>query len=277
MVFRSFVRSLVVAAAVAGVVALVPSITPRGVARAQDNPPKADDPPKKDAPDDKKPDDKKPDDAKKDDKKEGPDEGKLLEKKCHVPTGWDAAKHSVNLTYDFSDLVMKQDWKFDGLDRAVVGSEATSKHMELAVSTGGKGSAMLDSFDLTGDFTVTFSLKITYRAPSSSFFLVVGGKNGAAIGLLWGDQFVKVMKGGRLAPITKNDPTDTAFAVGKQVEVKVVRTGDDLQVTLAGEARPKVHFKKKELDGKVGLLLDTSLRVELTTLKVEGVIGKVKP
>ncbi len=216
------------------------------------------------------------------DKKQEPakdDEGKTLEKKLHVPSGWNAEKHTVDVTYDFSNRNQKKDWKCDGFDNVICADEAkeNAAGLQLAVGNGVKGIAMLEPIEFAGDYTIEMTGKQNYKQSGAQVVFLFGARNGDSFGARYGDQFVKLKKGGNISAVTKNDPSEESFNNGREVKWKIVRTGDELELTLNGDTKGKRTFGKKELDGKVGIYIQQQCRFLLTSVHATGVIAKVKP
>jgi hypothetical protein len=215
------------------------------------------------------------------DKKQEPakdDEGKLLEKKLHVPSGWNAEKHTVDLTYDFANRNQKKDWKCDGFDHVTWADEEKegTAGLQLAVGNGVKGLAVLDVVEFAGDYTIEITGKQNYKQSGAQVVFLFGAKGGDSFGGLYADQFIKLKKGGNISAVTKNDPSEEQFNNGREVKVKYVRTGDELEVTLNGDTKGKHKFGKKELDGKAGIFIAQQCRFLATNFHVTGVIAKVK-
>jgi len=219
------------------------------------------------------------DDPKKDDGAKD-EEGKALEKKLHVPTGWNAEKHTVDVTYDFAARTQRKDWKgLESFDKVIVADEviADLAGMQLAVGTGVKGIAILDPIELAGDFTLEITGKQTYQQSGADVVFIFGAKNGDAFGARYGDQFIKLKKGGQVLNVTKNEPSADLYSNGHEVKFKAVRTGDELEVFIGGESKGKHKFGKKDLDGRVGISIEQQCRFTVTSFHVAGVIAKVKP
>jgi len=74
--------------------------------------------------------------------------------------------------------------------------------------------------------------------------------------------------------LTRDAPNQDRFAISKIVELKIVRTDDELQVTINKVDGPKKKFAKKELDGKIGFLISTNARVKIKRLRITGTVVK---
>ncbi len=286
--------TLVAPLALAALVALVPAVRS---SRAQDEPTPGEEKKPEDAPaggnpdDKKKPDAKKGDDGKKKDDGAKKDEGKgdepkkdeakeptdleslaakSLAAKLHVPPNWKAKEGTVDLLYAFHEEPQLLDWKIQGADKAEI-----SGGLELGVGSAGTAFALLSPIELKGDFEVEVALQLLHMGPSSDFAFVVGQHGNDAIGIRYGDQYVKIHNG-KLTPITNNQPSQDKFAIQKAVDLKIVRKGDELQTWINKMERPKKRFTKKELDGKIGFMIATNVRMKLTSVHVTGVIDKSK-
>lgn len=198
-------------------------------------------------------------------------EAKTLAGKLHVPPNWRPKSGTVDLSYTLNDDPQMLDWKFQGCDKA----EQTTGGLEVGVSSSGTGFGLLDAVEFKGDFTIQISVTLDHYGPSTDVMFLVGVKGSDAIGLRYGDQYVR-LKSGKMSRITTNPPSQDKFALGKLVELKIVRKGEELQTWINKMERPRKKLTKKELDGKVGFYGATNLRMRISSYKVQGVIDKSK-
>jgi hypothetical protein len=206
------------------------------------------------------------------------EQAKILEKKLHVPSGWNAEKKTVDLTYDFSDQNQKKDWKFEGFDRVIFADEIKEKAvgMELAAGSGVFGFATLDPVEFVGDYTIEVTAKQSYKQSAAMLAYLFGAKSSDSFAALYGDQFLKIKKSNQILTVTKNDCSADLFNGAREIKWKAVRTGLELEVFLNGDSKQKHKFGKKDLDGRVGFYAADQCRFLITSLHVTGVIAKVK-
>jgi hypothetical protein len=206
-------------------------------------------------------------------------QAKSLEKKLHVAPNWRPQSYRVDLSYKFANPLELQDWKFQGADRAEFAGPgrkepAPLSGLEVTVSSGSTALGLLDPVEFNGDFTIELTAKLTFFAPSSDLVFVVGAKGSDAVGLRFGDQFVKVKKGS-VSALSPGLQGPDRWSMNKHVDLKLVRKGDELQVFINKAEGPKRKFARKELDGKVGVLLSANARLKISRFRIEG--GIVKP
>jgi hypothetical protein len=206
------------------------------------------------------------------------DEAKSLEKKLHVPGNWRSKAGTVDLTYAFAEESELLDWKWQGQDKVAYAKPGPKEPnpisgLECTVSSEGTALGLLDPVEFIGDFTIEWTIKASFFGTSSELVFLVGSKGSDGIGVRWGSQLVR-MKKGKLSPITQDAPSQDRFAMQKVVDVKLVRVGDELQVFLNKIAGTKKKFARKELDGKIGLLISTNLRVKVKRFHITGAIVK---
>jgi hypothetical protein len=247
-----------------------------GVSPGSDDEKKDDDEPKKG--DDKKGDDKKGDDKKGDDKKDADKvdteslEAKTLAGKLHVPPNWRPKLGTVELSYGFHEEPQLLDWKWQGADRC----EPTGSGLELGLGSSACAVGLLESVELAGDFELNLSVNITWASPANDFIILFGVKKGGeGFGLRYGNQFVKV-KGDKIYKITKNEPASGKFGLDRTVDMRIVRKGDEIRTWINKVDAGSQKYKKKELDGKVGLLAGYNMRLRVSKFDVKGVIDKSK-
>ena len=108
--------------------------------------------------------------------------------------------------------------------------------------------------------------------PSSDLIFLVGVHGTDAIGLRYGQQFVKVKKTG-VSAVTHDTVALDKFSSSRTVNLKIVRKGDELSSSLNGAPAVKKSFTYKDLDGKVGFFLGSNLRIRITKLELKGSIA----
>jgi hypothetical protein len=205
-------------------------------------------------------------------------EAQSLAKKLHVAPNWRPKKSTVDLTYTFKDEPELLDWKWKGTDKVEYAKggpkEANAiSGLEIGVASSGTALGLLDPVEFNGDFTIDCTMKALFNGGSSDLVFLVGVKNNDAIGVRWGDQLVR-LKRGSVTAIGKNAPSQEKWNRQSVMTIKIVRTGDEIQTWLNKMEQPKKKLTHKELDGKIGLLLSSNLRVKIQTLKVSGGIAK---
>jgi len=208
-------------------------------------------------------------------------EAKALAKKLHVTANWRPKKSTIDLTYTWKDEPELTDWKWKGADKCEYAKAGPQEEnpiagLEVGVSSSGSAVGLLDGVEFNGDFTIEWTLKALYNAGSSDLVFLVGVHKNEGIGVRFGDQLVRLKSGG-ISAITKNEPSRDKFALMKINTVKIVRTGDEIQTWLNKVEQPKKKLSKKELDGKIGLLCASNMRIKIQKLTVSGSIAKPTP
>lgn len=206
-------------------------------------------------------------------------EAKKLAEKLHVAPNWRGKSGTVDLTYGFGSrkAELLEDWKFAGLEKSDLEGPKNKEPnptsgLDLAAGSSGSGTAILDAVELLGDFTIDVQLKVSFMGPSSDLVFLVGVHDNEALGFRYGQQLVRVKKSGVTA-ITKDAVSLDKFASSKTVNVKIVRKGDELSSSINGSTVSKKTFTYKDLDGKIGLLLSSNIRIRVTKLEVKGAIA----
>src|SRR5262245_29484240 len=197
-------------------------------------------------------------------------EAKTLAGKLPVPPTWRPASSSVDLSYFFGEEPQLLDWKWTGADKT-----ALAGGLEVGVGSDGTAIGLLEGLEWNGDLEIETTVKFLFMGPGTDFVLLVGAKGSEAVGARWGDQYVKVKKG-RISAVTKNESSKDKFALQKTVELRLVRKGDELRTWVNKVERPSHKFSKKELDGKIGLLIGNNGRLNVTSFHVKGSIDKSK-
>ena len=264
-------------------------------------------------PDEKKADDKKPEGAKPDEKKAEPKkdapkddvdtdclEARVLASKLHVSPNWRPASSSVDLTYLFAGEPELLDWKVTGADKAELADgtprgpggpggpgrkggggkgggppAVPDKGLVFTVGSSSQALCLLTPVDLCGDFTLEAEVKLSQFGSSADLVFLVGVHGNEAVGVRYGDQFVKV-KGASISALSKNAPSAEKFMERKPVVVKLARSGDELRTWINGIEKGSRKLSRKELDGKVGFLAAANVRVALMRVHVQGTIDRNK-
>ena len=209
-------------------------------------------------------------------------EAKKLADKLHVAPNWRGKSGTVDLLYPFGLKKTEHldDFKFSGLDKAEFEGPKKKEPnpttgLDLAASSNGAGTAILDAVECLGDFSLEATLKVSFMGPSSDLVFLVGIHGTDALGLRYGQQFVKVKKGG-VSNLSHNQVVLDKFAMSRTVTVKIVRKGDDLSSSIDGSEVAKKTFTYKDLDGKVGFLLSSNVHIRINKLELKGSIAMPK-
>jgi hypothetical protein len=258
--------------------------------------PKKDEPkpeePKKDEPKAEEPKKKEP--AKADENDLGSLEAKILEGKLHTPPRWDSKTGMVDLIYEFGSENELLDWAVSGADRADLTDPKADRPrpgrnknkadappprekggLRLGVGSDGVATAVLQPIDLKGDFTIEATIRVPICGPSGEIVFLFGVHGADGTGARFGDQLVKV-HGSALSPITKNKPSIDKFLTKTPVTVKLVRAGDEIKLSINGVDHGSKKLAPKDLDGKVGFLTASNVRIVIDRVRVHGTIDKTK-
>jgi hypothetical protein len=152
----------------------------------------------------------------------------------------------------------KGDWMAKGLqtftvdeDAALLNRKADTMYMGLANNYG----VVLHCLPLIGDYTITMTLEMPEGGAvtrNTTFAVLLGFKKRPSIGLLWGQQIVKVGSRFRMRPLTRGRAQ--VFRNTLKNKLVIERKKDELTLTLNGRKIGSKKLKGKDLDGRIGFM-----------------------
>lgn len=181
----------------------------------------------------------------------------------------------ADFTYTFDSDAERQDFEMRGFDKAEINTVhgAASGHTggsnDLELGAGSRGTGRLQHvLDLAGDFDIDVNVWVAHSSGRSNFMIIMG-----KTGVRWGEQLVKISRGG-MKPLGA-EPDRMAFREERDVNIKLVRRGDELKVLLNGRQVACKTFEPDDLDGKFAIVMG-DLRLVVTSLRINGKVDGSK-
>lgn len=205
------------------------------------------------------------------------DDGKAEKKKVEPPAGFDTTSEEalalaeklsippnykdgkVHLEYKFDDVNQGSDWTAKGLQTFSI-DEDTSVGLNRSIDSMYMGAKnqwglVLHNLDLIGDYEITITMEMPAGGAvtrNTTFAILLGFKKKPSLGLVWGQQIVKVKKNFSFKRLSKRPPE--VFRNTAKMKLEIVRKDDELSLKLNGRKIGSKKLKGKDLDGKLGFV-----------------------
>ena len=223
------------------------------------------------------------DKVEKKDKKKDPgydtksDEAVALAQKLSIPPNHKDGK--VHLVYKFDDVNQSSDWSHKGLQTFAIDEDGGSlgrwNRASDSMYMGAKNSwgLVLHNIELVGDFEINITMELPSGGAvtrNTGFAILLGFKKKPSLGLVWGQQIVKVKKNFSFKRITKR-PAEV-FRNTAKMKLKIVRKDNELSLKMNGRKIGKRKLKGKELDGKIGFI-GKDLQMTIHEVSITGTVN----
>lgn len=181
----------------------------------------------------------------------------------------------ADITYAFESDAERLDFEMRGFDKAEINavhgaaSGHTASGVDLELGAGSRATARLQHvLDLAGDFEIDMNVWVGHSSGRSNFMMIMG-----KVGVRWGEQLVKLTRSS-MKPLGP-EPDRMAFREERDVNIKMIRRGDELKVLLNGRQVACKTFEPSDLDGKFAIVMG-DLRLIVTSLRINGKVDGSK-
>jgi hypothetical protein len=181
----------------------------------------------------------------------------------------------ADINYAFDSDAERLDFEMRGFDKAEINavhgaaSGHTASGNDLELGAGSRATARLQHvLDLAGDFDIEMNVWVGHSSGRSNFIMIMG-----KVGVRWGEQLVKLTRSS-MKPLGA-EPDRMAFREERDVNIKMIRRGDELKVLLNGRQVACKTFEPEDLDGKFAIVMG-DLRLVVTSLRINGKVDGSK-
>jgi hypothetical protein len=197
---------------------------------------------------------------------------KALQTRLKVRPTVQAGEASYDYNFTTDDQLL--DWKNDGFDVVQVGTHeilARTNQNGLLIGASSRGAGVLTHcLRMKGDLEIEVRMMFNQMSPSGQFVVFFGEKNGKSIGASFGQQLVKIGASG-VKPLAGNEPDRARWASERLCTFRIVKKGDQVEITMNGIKCAAGKLAKGEGEGKIGIL-GLGIRAIVESVKVKGVV-----